>query len=75
MKTQAGRLLKGPVSDVDSDMLNLSTTYEVAESKTIHVPEDPTPQQRMAIVEASGCLDFWDDEEEDRYSQDDGDPV
>lgn len=38
-------------------------------------PDDPTPEQRMAIVEASGSLSFWDEPEEDIYSDDDGQPV
>lgn len=28
---------------------------------------DPTVEQMMRIVEASGTLDFWDDEAEDIY--------
>ena len=39
------------------------------------VPSDPTPEQRMRIVEVSGTLDFWDRPEEDVYTLADGEPV
>ena len=39
------------------------------------VPSDPTLEQYMRIIEVSGALDFWDREEEDIYSPEDGDPV
>jgi len=38
-------------------------------------PADPTAGQIMRIVEVSGTLDFWDAEEEDIYTPDDGQPV
>jgi hypothetical protein len=38
-------------------------------------PEDPTTEQCMRAVEASGVLDFWDDPIEDVYSVSDGDSV
>ena len=38
-------------------------------------PSEPTSEQRMRIVEASGTLDFWDRPEEDIYSLEDGEPV
>ena len=41
----------------------------------VSAPADPTSDQRMLIVEASGTLDFWDRPEEDIYSLDDGEPV
>ncbi len=41
----------------------------------ISAPSDPTPEQRMRIVEVSGTLDFWDNPEEDIYSPNDGELV
>ncbi|MBI4582142.1 MAG: hypothetical protein HY718_20770 [Planctomycetes bacterium] len=38
-------------------------------------PSDPTPEQFMKAIEASGVLDFWGDPKEDIYSVDDGEPV
>lgn len=41
----------------------------------LDAPSDPTPEQRMRIIEVSGTLDFWDRAEEDIYSPEDGDPA
>lgn len=48
-----------------------------AVNRPIHVapPADPTAEQIMRIVEASGALDFWDRDEEDVYSPEDGEPA
>ncbi len=43
-------------------------------SQVIPLPE-PTAEQRMKLIEASGSLDFWDRDEEDIYTLEDGDPV
>lgn len=43
--------------------------------QVVSTPSDPTPEQRLRIVEASGVLDFWDDPREDIYSLEDGEPV
>lgn len=40
-----------------------------------NAPEDPTTEQMMRAVELSGALDFWDDEGEDIYTLEDGEPV
>ncbi len=40
-----------------------------------NVPEDPTPEQIMRLVELSGTLDFWDRPEEDIYSLGHGEPL
>jgi hypothetical protein len=37
--------------------------------------EDVTTHDVMRAIEASGTLDFWNDPEEDIYSEDDGDSV
>ena len=39
------------------------------------IPDDPTPGQLMRAVEVSGVLDFWDREEEDIYTLEDGESV
>ena len=38
-------------------------------------PEDVTTENVMHAIEASGTLDFWDDPEEDVYTEQDGDDV
>jgi len=38
-------------------------------------PEDVTTDDVMHAIEASGTLDFWNDPEEDIYSERDGDGV
>ena len=38
-------------------------------------PSDPSEQQYMKIVEASGSLSFWEDDAEDIYTDDDGQDV
>jgi hypothetical protein len=39
------------------------------------VPDDPTPAQRMRIMEVSGALEFWNRVEEDCYTEADGEPI
>lgn len=41
----------------------------------IVTPSDATTQEQMFIVETSGTLRFWDEPEEDCYSESDGDDV
>ena len=41
----------------------------------VSIPDDPTPEQSMRIVEVSGTLVFWDRAEEDIYTSEDGEPV
>lgn len=48
--------------------------------ETVMYPEaftisEPTEMQRYRLIEASGVLDFWNDPEEDGYTQADGDPI
>lgn len=38
-------------------------------------PEDPSSQQVLRLVEESGVLDFWSTDEEDGYSEQDGEPI
>jgi len=66
--TPRGELLKPSIRSVE-DFPNVWTYYR---SKTVVVPpHDEESHHRMAIVEASGVLDFWDDPEEDIYTDDD----
>lgn len=67
--------LGSPPCSTEDDFPNLRTVYHDVLTKTITAPPDPTPAQRIAIVEVSGTLDFWDHPEEDIYSEDDGTPV
>jgi hypothetical protein len=39
------------------------------------IPDDPTSDQLMRAVEVSGVLDFWDREEENIYTLEDGESV
>ena len=50
----------------------MRTSYDAV---TVHIPEDPTTEQGMIVVEASGTLDFWDHPDEDVYNAEAGDPV
>ena len=42
---------------------------------TIVRPTDATTTDLMNLVEVSGTLDFWNDPEEDLYTESDGDAV
>ena len=42
---------------------------------TIVRPTDATTIDRINLVEVSGTLDFWNDPEEDLYTESDGDAV
>ena len=63
-----------PPSVVDESGGSVTTSYE-AQTSVHAVPEDPTVEQRMIVVEASGALSFWDHPDEDVYSLEDGEPV
>ena len=43
--------------------------------KELRTVSDPTPEQRMRLVEQSGTLDFWNDPAEDGYAEEDGKPL
>ena len=38
-------------------------------------PDDPTSAQMMKLIESSGTLDFWYRNEEDGYTEEDGEPA
>lgn len=69
-----GSVVNLPTRSLEDDFPNLLTHRESV-TRVIVVPPEPTRVQRMAIIEASGSLEFWDDPAEDVYSQDDGDPA
>lgn len=50
-------------------------TVSTAASVSVSTPPDPSDEQYMKIIEASGSLDFWNDEEEDIYGAEDGTEV
>lgn len=54
---------------------SVTTVIEGTAMSIPYFPSDPTSDQLMRIVEASGSLDFWDDPREDIYTLEDGDPV
>lgn len=75
MSTKAiAKVLPSLTPDVERDFPNLCTRQNSI-IMTIVVPADPSPEQHMAMIEASGTLSFWDQPEEDIYSDDDGEPV
>ena len=39
------------------------------------ISDEPTARQRLRLIELSGTLDFWDRDEEDIYTLDDGEPL
>jgi len=43
---------------------------------TFHTrPSDPTDAQVLGLIEQSGVLDFWNRDEEDVYTHEDGEPI
>ena len=54
-----------PPRNVDEE--ETETTY-LRVSSTIYHPSDPSTEDQMRIVEASGTLDFWSDPAEDLYA-------
>lgn len=41
----------------------------------IPIPNDPSREQVMKLIESSGTLDFWYRNEEDGYTEEDGEPA
>lgn len=52
-----------------------TTTLSTASVRYWPVSEDPTLKQVMQLQEMSGTLSFWNDDAEDIYGPDDGEPV
>lgn len=52
-----------------------SKTYCLFPATIVIFPPDITVIDQMNIVEVSGTLGFWDDQAEDIYKADDGQPV
>jgi hypothetical protein len=63
-----------PSRDVSADELESQTAY-IRFSGTVSTPAEATTEDLMNVAEASGVLDFWNDPEEDRYSEEDGEAV
>ena len=59
-------------TEVSSDDFRTQTIYSVPR-RILTSPPDASTVDQMNAVEASGTLSFWDDPEEDRYSENDGD--
>jgi hypothetical protein len=38
-------------------------------------PADPSAEQSLRLIDESGVLDFWEDENEDGYTATDGEPL
>jgi hypothetical protein len=56
------------VLDIPPRLIGENEPETTSTAKLIRVDsDDPTPEQRMRIVEASGVLDFWKRPEEDIY--------
>ncbi len=72
MTTQVFFPIEGTVREVGE---NEPETGLDAHHVSFPVAADPTPEQMMRAVEASGVLDFWNDPQEDIYSSEDGQPL
>lgn len=68
MTSQAERIELGVCELIDCK----SRTAVSIPTVEVSAPVDPTAEQMMRIVEVSGTLDFWDSEDEDIYTPDDG---
>ncbi len=67
-----------PNADHESSVIFVwpaETPFEADQDILAERPSDPTAQQHMRIIEASGILDFWDDPGEDIYSPENGEPL
>jgi len=54
---------------------NTRTVRASVESVFPNRPEEPSRSQTLKLVEHSGTLDFWEHEDEDIYSLDDGEQL
>lgn len=63
-----------PSQSVTDEDLKTQTVHH-GPQKTIQFPEDIKTIDQMSVIEASGSLDFWDDPDEDKYQESDGDAV
>lgn len=66
------KIIETPSREIESDFPSAYTFSTARENIIVH-PSDPDEHQRMALIEASGVLDFWNDPEEDIYTPDDDD--
>lgn len=60
---------------IDDDAFTLGTeNVTVLQSYPAH-PDEPTREQWMRLAETSPSLDFWNNPEEDLYTETDGEPI
>lgn len=66
-------------TNCESGILTLDEDVNTfTESGAMHISfttEDPTIEQRMKLTECSGVLDFWNNPEENIYSEEDCEPI
>ena len=63
-----------PQRDVTDDDIETRTISEIPRT-TVEFPADATTREWMSVAEASGSLDFWNAPEEDKYDEEDGEPL
>jgi hypothetical protein len=65
-------MTKGEVIQIPPRMVLSSMTFCHTRPTVVVFPSEADTIDQMNIVEASGTLDFWNDEAEDIYKRDDG---
>lgn len=68
-------MTKGEVIQTPPRMVLSSMTFCPIPPTVIVFPSEANTIDQMNVVEASGTLDFWNDESEDIYKRDDGQSV
>ncbi len=71
MTQQIEPIPAGVVTEAD---LQTQTVYRRCFRTIVH-PADASTVDQMNAIEVSGTLDFWNDPEEDLYTEKDGDAV
>ena len=59
---------------IDATELTDTMPGSIVEVHT-HTPDDPTIQQWMRLSETAPGMSFWNDAEEDIYTEEDGNPI
>ena len=60
----------------ESDRSGVTTNRSTfTENVTQRFPKDPNAAQTMRLIESSGSLEFWENDDEDIYSVEDGEPA
>jgi hypothetical protein len=52
-----------------------TTTFCLVQPTVVVFPSDVATAEQMNLVQVSGILDFWDDDAENLYKPEDGQPI